>query len=165
MNSIELIRENLDRSEEIVLSRIEEMREHCLVFPTPQGGCHTLWLLGHLAYIESLVIHDFMLGQTNPLSDWEPLFDGDSVSGVANDYPSFDDVLADCRRVREQTKARLNSLEESDLDTRSANVPETVTHLFGTYRRCFQYASDHWLMHRGQFADARRAAGIERMWY
>ena len=35
---------------------------------------------------------------------------------------------------------------------------------FGTYRLCLQYVADHWYMHRGQLADARRAAGLERMW-
>jgi len=35
---------------------------------------------------------------------------------------------------------------------------------FGTYRLCLQYVADHWYMHRGQLADARRAAGLARMW-
>ena len=61
MRSIDLIRENLRRSDTIVLSRVEEMRDHCVVFPTPKGGAHTLWVLGHLAYIESLVVCAFML--------------------------------------------------------------------------------------------------------
>ena len=42
-----------------------------------------------------------------------------------------------------------------------AQDAEGVELLFGTYRRCFQYASDHWFMHRGQLADARRAAGVQ----
>jgi hypothetical protein len=48
-----------------------------------------------------------------------------------------------------------------------ARVEEMRAHgtvLFGTYRRCLQYAADHWYMHRGQLADARRTAGLERMW-
>ena len=53
---------------------------------------------------------------------------------------------------------------EGDLDKSSANVPKGFEDLFGTYRLCLQYASDHWYMHRGQLADARRAAGLERMW-
>ncbi len=59
MDTIHLISENLAQSEQIVLSRIEEMREHCLVPPSSRGGCHTLWVLGHLAYIERLVVHQF----------------------------------------------------------------------------------------------------------
>ena len=165
MLSIDLIRENLRRSEDIVLARVEEMREHCLVFPTPRGGCHTLWVLGHLAYIESLVIHSFMLGEPNSLADWEEVFYGDDISGDVEHFPPFDRVLEECRRVRATTISLLDSFAENDLDQMSENVPNGAEGLFGTYRRCFQYAAEHWFMHRGQLADARRASGLERMWY
>ena len=64
----------------------------------------------------------------------------------------------------------LSRIGENDLDKVSENIPNAkdaqgVELLFGTYRRCFQYAADHWFMHRGQLADARCAAGVERMWY
>lgn len=170
MLTIDLIRENLKRSEDIVLSRIEDMREHCVVFPSPRGGCHTLWILGHLAYIESLVIRTFMLGEANPLAEWKEILDTDEVSGDEQRYPPFDRVLDECRKVRASTVSLLNSFSEDDLDKASENIPNAkdadgVQLLFGTYRRCFQYASDHWLMHRGQLADARCAAGVQRMWY
>ena len=42
-----------------------------MVFPTRNGGCHTLWVLGHLAYIETLIVRTFMLGTVNPLAQWE----------------------------------------------------------------------------------------------
>jgi hypothetical protein len=165
MHSIDLIRENLRRSEELVLVKIEDMREHALVFPTPRGGCHTLWTLGHLAYIESLVVQHFMLGRPNPLADWEGLFDGAEVSSDADRFPPFDHVLRECRKVRTSTRALIDTLTEEDMDRPSANAPEIVADLFGTYRGCLQYAADHWFMHRGQLADARRAAGLERMWF
>lgn len=170
MLSIDLIRENLKRSEDIVLARIEDMREHCVVFPTPRGGCHTLWVLGHLAYIESLVIHGFMLGEPNPLADWEETFDGYDISGDERLFPPFDRVLEKCRSVRSSTFSLLDGFGENDLDKVSEKIPNAkdakgVQLLFGTHRRCFQYAADHWFMHRGQLADARRAAGLERMWY
>ena len=47
----------------------------------------------------------------------------------------------------------------------SHKAPKGVEDLFGTYRLCLQYVSDHWYMHRGQLADARRAVGIDRMWF
>lgn len=165
MQSIDLIRENLRRSEEIVLARIEDMRDHHMVFPTPRGGCHTLWVLGHLAYIEALVVQDIMLGEENPLAHWGEIFDGAEVSGDAARFPTFDLVLGECRGVRARTVALLDSLSEDDLDRRSANPPEGAEELLGTHRRCLQYAAAHWFMHRGQLADARRAAGVDRMWY
>jgi len=164
MQSIELVRHNLKKSAERVLARVEEMENHSVMFPTPNGGCHTLWVLGHLAYIEALIIHAFMLGAPNPLANWEQLFDGPEVSGNVNGYPPFNQVLAKCREMREATVALLDSLSEEDLDRVSANVPRGYEDLFGTYRLCLQSVADHWYMHRGHLADARRAAGLERMW-
>jgi hypothetical protein len=164
MQSIDLIRDNLTKSKDRVLARIEDMREHCTVFPTPRGGGHTLWVLGHLAYIEALVVRRFMLGEENPMADWAEVFDGTDVSGDSRRYPPFDQVLAKCREVRDSTMVLVDSLTEDDLDQSSANVPAGFEDTFGTYRLCLQYVADHWYMHRGHLADTRRAAGVERMW-
>jgi hypothetical protein len=139
------------------------MREHAAVFPTPKGGCHTLWVLGHLAYIEALVVRTFMLGGSNPLAEWEHLFDGGDPSGELSEYPPFDQVLATCRDMREATVSLLETLSEDDLDRSSAKVPQGWEEDFGTYRLCLRYVADHWYMHRGHLADARRAAGVKRM--
>jgi hypothetical protein len=164
MQSIDLIRDNLKKSRDRVLARVEEMREDCVVFPTRNGGCHTLWVLGHLAYIEALVVRGFMLGKGNPLAEWEEVFDGADTSGNVNQFPPFDEVLAKCRDARQSTLALLDSLSEDDLDQESASVPEGFEDTFGTYRLCLQFVADHWYMHRGQLADSRRSARRERMW-
>ena len=164
MQSIDLLRDNLVKSTARVLERVEDMREHCLVPPTPNGGGHTLWVLGHLAYIEGLVVRGFMLGEPNPLADWEDPFDGTEVSADPGKYPPFDQVLAKCREMRAETMGVLDTRTEEDLDTSSAKAPKKFADTFGTYRLCLQYVADHWYMHRGQWADARRAAGIDRMW-
>ena len=164
MQSIDLIRDNLKKSEDNALARIEDMREHCGVFPTTNGGGHTLWVLGHLAFIEGQVIREFMLGEPNPLADWEEPFDGADMSGDLSQYPPFDQVLTTCRETRESTLALVDSFTEEDLDRTSAATPKGWEETFGTYRRCLQYAAAHWYMHRGQLADARRSAGLDRMW-
>ena len=164
MQSIDLIRDNLKNSRDRTLEHVEDMREHCVVFPTPNGGSHTLWVLGHLAFVEGLVVHRFMLGKENPLAEWEEAFDGADTADDLNRYPGFDDVLATCRKMRESTIGLLDTLSENDLDKVSANVPAGFESTFGTYRRCLQYVADHWYMHRGNLADARRAAGLQRMW-
>ena len=164
MQSIDLVRDNLVKSRDRVLARVEEMREHAMVFPTPHGGCHTLWVLGHLAYIETLIVRTFMLGEANPLAAWEEIFDGTDVSGDGGLFPPFDDVLARCREVRAGTLSLLDSLSESDLDRASAKTPEGFEDTFGTWRLCLQFVADHGYMHRGHLADARRAAGLGRIW-
>lgn len=165
MDSIHLIRENLERSEAIALSRIEEMRDHCMTPPCTVGGCHTLWILGHLAYIEGLVICHFMLGNVNPLADWKDMFDEADISSDINQFVPFDRALSECRAIRSSTLSLLESYNEQRLNQTSAKSPDGAEDLFGTHRRCFQYCADHWLMHRGQLADSRCAAGKERMWY
>lgn len=164
MLSIDLIRMNLTKSRDLVLVRIEDMHDHCVVSPTSKGGCHTLWVLGHLAYIETLIVRRFMLGGENPLAAWEEVFDGAETSGDIRQYPHFEEVLAKCREVRASTLALVDSLSEDDLDKKSAYVPQGFEDTFGTYRLCLQFVADHWYMHRGQLADARRAAEIDRMW-
>ena len=164
MDSIDLIRDNLKKSAQRTLLRIDEMREYAMVFPTPRGGAHTLWTLGHLAYIESLVIQDFMLGKSNPLARWATTFDGSGTSDDPDDFPPFDEVLDTCREMRKKTIDIADALAESDLDKPSANTPKGYEDTFGTWRLCLQYVADHWYMHRGQLADARRAAGQVRMW-
>ena len=66
--------------------------------------------------------------------------------------------------MRRKTLTTIDALREVDLDTLGTNVPDGYENIFGTYRHCFQYVADHWYMHRGHLADARRAAGLGRMW-
>ena len=147
-----------------MLAHVEDMREHAFVRPSSGGGGHTLWVLGHLAYIEGLVVRTFALGEPNPLAKWQEVFDGAEVPDDPERFPSFDETLAMCRGARDETRKRIDALTEPDLDRASANAPEGYEDSFGTVRLCLQYVADHWYMHRGQLAGARRAAGVDRMW-
>lgn len=164
MQSRELIHANLQRSREHALRRIDDMRPHATVAATVRGGPHTLWVLGHLAYIERLVTHAFLHGEPNPLAAWEAAFDGDDVSADPADYPSFDDALSAFVAARDATLELVDSLTEADLDRAAARTPPGFEAEFGTWRSCLQYLADHTYMHRGQLADARRSAGMPRMW-
>ena len=165
MQSIDLIRQNLKTSAERTLLRIDDMREHAMVAPTPNGGGHTLWVLGHLAYVEGLITRSIMLGEPNPREAWKEIFDGADVSYEADEFPAFDEALEACRQSRQETLELLATLSEEDLDRKSQRFPEGLENTFGTYRHCFQLVADHWYMHRGQLAGARRAAGLDRMWF
>jgi len=52
MQTKDAIRIALTASNEAVLSVIDEMRDLPTTFPTPNGGCHPLWVLGHLTLVE-----------------------------------------------------------------------------------------------------------------
>ena len=42
-------------SDGAVLKMIDKMSGAPTTFPTPKGGCHPLWVLGHLAMVEGMV--------------------------------------------------------------------------------------------------------------
>ena len=160
MQSKDLIKMNLELCKGITLQLIEDMKDAPLTFPTPKGGNHPLWVLGHLAYGTGSIIREVMLGEANPLVEWKDMFSaaGEPVND-ASEYPPFDEVMSKCHQIHEETVALLDSLSEEDLDTPSKNAPPEYKEFFGTYRQCFMMTANHYLMHRGQVADARRAAG------
>jgi len=160
MQSKDLVKMNLEMATGIVLPMIEDMKDAPLTFPTSKGGNHPLWVLGHITYAEGSIIQGMMLGESNPLAQWKDVFgDGTEPVGDADKYPPFDDVLSKCQEVHQANMALLDSMSEEDLDTSSKACPPEYEGFFGTYRQCFQMIANHWLMHRGQVADARRAAG------
>jgi hypothetical protein len=56
-----------------VLSVIDEMSGAATTFPTPNGGCHPLWVLGHLTLVEGS-IPAVLFGEKNPAAEWEQYF-------------------------------------------------------------------------------------------
>ncbi len=73
MQTKEAIQFALTVSNGAVLSAIDKMSDVATTFPTPNGGCHPLWVLGHLAVVEGF-IPQVLFGQTNPVAKWQKLF-------------------------------------------------------------------------------------------
>ena len=145
------------------LQLLEDMRDAPLTFPTPRGGCHPLWILGNLALSEALFLHEWILGEASPLAEWEPVFGmGTEPSAEASDYPSFDEVMVEVQAVRERVLSVFEAFTEAELDAPS-HAPGEMAKFFGTRRQVFLIMANHWLVHRGQVADARRAAGRDRI--
>lgn len=160
MQTKDLLGINLEWAATKSLSLIDEMKDAPLTFPTPEGGNHPLWVLGHCAYAEGLIIQEKMLGKSNPLAEWKDVFgDGTEPVADADIYPPFDDVRARCDQIRLATTTLFDSLSDYELDTPTKHCEPEQKRQFGTYAQCFLFVANHWLMHRGQVADARRAAG------
>ncbi len=160
MQSKDLLKMALEMNMGMTLPLIEDMRDAPLTFPTPNGGNHPLWVLGHLTYSAANLIQEMMLGKADPLAEWKGIFNfGTEPTSDAAMYPPFDEVLAKCKEVHQANLAVLDSLSEEDLDTPSKGCPPEYAEYFGTYRQCFLMSANHWLFHYGQVADARRAAG------
>jgi hypothetical protein len=55
MHMKDAIKFALSISNGVVLSVIDEMSDAATTFPTPNGGCHPLWVLGHLTLVEGII--------------------------------------------------------------------------------------------------------------
>jgi uncharacterized damage-inducible protein DinB len=159
MQTKDAIKFALTVSNGAVLSVIDEMSGAVTTFPTPNGGCHPLWVLGHLTVVEGMIPAVFF-GDENPAADWQPYF-GENSEPVADAslYPPFAEVREKYLQLREQNLKLLESLSEADLDKPTTAPPKGREQEFATYGRSFLALALHQTMHRGNVTDARRAAG------
>ena len=122
-----------------------------------------MWVLGNVAWGDGMFLYEWILGEENPLADWSPIFGpGTEPTANAEDYPSFDEVLAKNNEIHSAVLATLGSFSEEDLD-KTSKAPAEYASLFGTNRQVFLQSGLHRMVHRGQLADARRAAGRPRL--
>ena len=142
------------------LSVIDEMSGAPTTFPTPNGSCHPLWVLGHLALVEGS-IPAILTGEPNPAAAWQKYF-GQNTEPVDDPgaYPPFAEVRAAYVRLREQNLALLASLSESHLDKPAVAPPPGLERHFATYGASFLTLALHQMLHRGHVTDARRAARV-----
>ncbi len=160
MNAIALLRHQLEMSKNLTASLLADMQDAPLTAPTPNGGNHPLWVAGHLAYAEARLTSEALLGTENPLADWKEMFKGGSQPQYdATGFPTIPEILAKWDEVRANTLKILDSLSDEDLDKPAANPPAGREEAFGTYGKIYSILVMHSLMHRGQVADSRRAAG------
>jgi hypothetical protein len=160
MQTKDAIKFALGASNGAVLSVIDEMSGAATTFPTPNGGCHPLWVLGHLTLVEGM-IPAVLFGEANPAAEWAHLF-GERSQPVADAkaYPPFDEIRARYVALRERNLQLLDSLSEADLDTASKAPPKGREHEFATYGRSFLALALHQMIHRSHVTDARRAARV-----
>jgi hypothetical protein len=159
MHTKEAIKFALTVSNGAVLSEIDKMSDAATTFPTPNGGCHPLWVLGHLTMVEGM-IPAVLFGDKNPVAEWQKHF-GESSEPVDNAgaYPPFAEVREKYLELRERNLRLLESLSEEDLDKPTKAPPKGIEHEFATYGRSFLTLALHQTMHRGHVTDAVRAAG------
>ena len=159
MHTKDAIKFALTVSNGAVLSVIDEMSGAATTFPTPNGGCHPLWVLGHLTLVEGM-IPAALFGDKNPAAEWQQFF-GESSEPVADAsaYPPFAEVREKYLQLREQNLKLLESLSEADLDKPTKAPPKGREREFATYGRSFLTLALHQMIHRSHVTDARRTAG------
>jgi uncharacterized damage-inducible protein DinB len=159
MHTKEAIQFALTTSESAVMSLVDEASNNPTTFPTPNGGCHPLWVLGHLTLVEG-IIPAVLFGEENPVGKWYTLF-GENSDPVDNltAYPSFTEVREKYAELRAKNLTLLASLNEHDLDKPTKAPPQGREKEFSTYGCSFLTLALHQAMHRSHLTDALRAAG------
>ena len=159
MQAVDFLKTSLEMTNGWIMGLVSDMQDSPLTAPTPNGGNHPLWCIGHLAYSEGNLVSAFIQGEKNPVADWESLFgQGSQPSADASQYPAMSEVISKMEQIRANTMAVVSSLTDDDLD-KPSNAPEELKHYFRTVGQCLAAIPIHFGFHGGQVADARRAAG------
>jgi hypothetical protein len=159
MKAIDVIRNALQISDQMMMELIDDMRDAALTQPTPRGGNHPYWVLGHITLIEGNV-PAVILGEPNPVARWAPLFaPGTEPKPDGAGYPPFEELLRTYRDLRARNLQLLEQLGEAGLDRPTKSPPKGLENVLGRAGDAFLLIALHQMNHRGQLADARRAAG------
>src|SRR5262249_43939248 len=138
---------------------IDDMSDAPFAQPTSNGGNHPLWILGHLTLVEGLV-PKVLFGEANKVEKWAPVFGiGTEVVADPGKYPPFAEVRARYESLWQANLQRFQSFTEADLDKPTAWQPPGLEKALPTYGLAMLTLALHKMSHRGQLADARRAAG------
>jgi hypothetical protein len=159
MYTKDAIRYSLNLADQATMRSLATIEDASLTFPTENGGCHPLWVMGHLAFIEGLT-HEMLGGGANPVAHWAPIFGQDTVpTADPAQYPAFVKVRDQYVQLRKRNLQLLDSLTEADLDKPTASQPTGLEEFFATYGKALLTIALHQMAHRGQITDAIRTAG------
>ena len=160
MKAIDYVKMSLKMSNGWIMGLAADAKDIAMTEPTPKGGNHPLWCVGHLAYSEANLL-SLASGKPNGLTEWEGIFkNGTSPSSDASAYPSYDEVMQKYQQVHAAVESFVDGLSDEDLD-KPSHAEDEMKEWFGTVGQCLAAIPVHLGFHGGQIADARRAAGRE----
>ncbi|QDT38454.1 DinB family protein [Stratiformator vulcanicus] len=161
MTTIETIKAALELCYNWTHRLAADCKDIALTFPTPNGGNHPMWVVGHAAHASAGLL-SLIDGRPNPYAEWDAIFQG-GTQPVADPtkYPPYEEVLAAYEASHRALIEYVDSIDESKLDDPPAVVMEAFADNpdFKTIGRLLLFIAMHDMSHRGQLADARRAAG------
>ena len=159
MYTKDAIRYSLNMAEHATMRALATIDDAPLTFPTEKGGCHPLWVMGHLAFVEGST-HEMLGGGANPVAHWAAIFGQDTVpTADPAQYPAFAKVRAQYVELRHRNLQLLDSMTEADLDRPTAWQPTGLEEHFATFGKALLTVALHQMAHRAQITDAFRAAG------
>ncbi len=123
------------------------------------GGAHPAWLIGHLANTLDTVVNPWALNAERMLPKgfgrrFAPQFvGGDPITENKDDYPPWDDILAEYKKVGAACVDGIRKLTTAELDGGlRGNVPDQFKDFFGNTQATIASMIRHDSHHRGQMA-------------
>lgn len=122
-----------------------------------EGKAHPLWQIGHLAFAFDTILNTLALGGAPELpGDYTPKFapdfaGGKPITGKADDYPSWDEVVANYEKAGKTTIAKIRELNDSDLTSGAkGSPPDAMVDFFKVLGVTLGSMAGHDSYHRGQ---------------
>jgi len=163
---VQVLQEMFQYSTNRTAKLVEKFPAEKRLVQVKEGKGHALWQVGHVATSLDLVTNTWMLGGTPQLppqynKKFSPdIMGGDSPSGSAGDYPDFDEVLANYKKVAAQTVELLNGISDADLPGELRGpVPDQARAFFGKLGQGLLGMAMHDSHHHGQLALLKGVVG------
>ena len=123
------------------------------------GGGHPAWLIGHLANTLDTVVLPWALAAERLLPKgfgrrFAPQFvGGDPITANKDDYPTWDDILAEYKKVGAACVQGIRGLTAAELDgDLRGNAPDQFKEMLGNTQATVASMIRHDSHHRGQIA-------------
>lgn len=162
MRATEAIRSALCMSYDWNRMLAEDLRDAPMTFPTPRGGNHPTWVVGHLVHARSGLLAMITGEPSAFFEEWDAMLGGESDPvDQPEEYPSYGELMDTWQSLHEQTLVIIDRLDDSALDQPPASIPDFLKDnpKFQRIGSVLLFMAMHEISHRGQLADARRAAG------
>ncbi len=161
MNNAQLLADLIEGSRIWTLKLIADLSGDDWFYQPTQGMAHSLWLCGHLAASENVLIHDRCLG--NPILDTSFLahfpIGGLVKSAQEHDYPPITDVLDVMADLHVKTLTAIRGMHDETLAEPCTGAEGKPHPHYKDIAGAICHCARHEGFHAGQIASIRRLLG------
>lgn len=163
MNQSEMLIDHLEGTRDWTLKLLADFGGRDWTFQPAAGMAHALWLCGHLACAQDLLVFIRVLGREATLAeDFTGHFPiGASVkSGVEHDYPSVDVVRSTMDDMHRKTLAAISEMNDELFSQPAfAGDGKSIHPHYRTKGGAIAHLNRHEAFHAGQISSIRRLLG------
>ena len=154
---VEMLVASLEGTVKATLAAAGNVPEDKRLRQLQDGKAHPLWQVGHLAFALDMIVNTIALGGAPELpGEYVPKFapdlaGGKPITGNAEDYPAWDEVVANYEKAAKTSAAKIRELDDSDLSGGiKGSAPEGLEEFFKILGVTLGSMAAHDSYHRGQ---------------